>query len=227
MILADKFTCDVPVEGSIFLECSLPGAGALEWITGLGTLLSALAAIGLTIFTVWHSKKTATREKELESRSALEKEAEILIAAAPKPLSDLSEIDNIGASAVIWRNAAERYNRAVQVDGAEGVLIGDMVLRLVTDTSTYLSNKRVLVGSLDDAAVQSAIVSRLNATEQLSENVYLSLLMETVKEDVGTAVLAYARASNEEEKMSARKDLQAAVKKVREANAKRSDRNTQ
>ncbi|MGV2853754.1 hypothetical protein ACNPON_18625 [Glutamicibacter sp. AGC13] len=227
MNLADKFSCDMPDFGSTILNCELPSAGLLEWITGIGTLLSAVAAIGLAWFTVVQSNKAVAREDEDSRRTTLEKEAELLIASAPKPLESLSDINDIGSAAVAWRNSSERYNRAAQTFGDEGVLLGNLVLRLITETSQHLANKRVLVGGIENAAVQNAIVHKLTDDEQLSENLYLSLLLETTKEDVETAVLAFARSADSEEQTKAREVLQARAKIIRKANKDRSNRGRQ
>lgn len=226
MILADKFSCDMPDFGDTILSCDLPGTGPLDWITGIGTLLSALTAIGLAWHTVRQARKTAERERALERRSTLEKEAEILIAASPKHIADSADIDSIGPLAVLWQGAAERYNRVVKGYGDEGFALGDAVLRLVTETASHLTNKRIVVGGFEDESVQKAIVSRLNDFEQIGENLALSNLLGSVKEHVETAVMAFARANDSEARRAALKEFLNNAKAIRNANIERSKGNS-
>lgn len=59
MILADKFTCEIPLEGNTFLECMMPAAGALEWLTAFGTVGAVVAAIWISLA----SKNNRDRER--------------------------------------------------------------------------------------------------------------------------------------------------------------------
>lgn len=49
MILADKFTCDVPPAGTNFIECVVPGDGLLDWLTALGTIGAVVAAVVISV----------------------------------------------------------------------------------------------------------------------------------------------------------------------------------
>ncbi|WP_404291111.1 hypothetical protein [Glutamicibacter arilaitensis] len=59
MNLAEKYSCDIPMEGTTFVECTLPGAGALEWLTAFGTVGAVVAAIWISLA----SKNNRDRER--------------------------------------------------------------------------------------------------------------------------------------------------------------------
>lgn len=59
MILADTFTCDLPDAENILIECALPGAGLIEWVTALATIVS----VGLAMFVAIDSRKSLITER--------------------------------------------------------------------------------------------------------------------------------------------------------------------
>lgn len=65
MILADKFTCDVPLEGATFIECTMPAADILDWLTAIGTLGATVVALLFGLLT-W--LKESNLEKQAEIR---------------------------------------------------------------------------------------------------------------------------------------------------------------
>ncbi|UTM47245.1 hypothetical protein [Glutamicibacter mysorens] len=94
MILADKFSCDMPDFGSTILNCELPGAGAIEWIGGIGTL----AAVGVSVFAAIYA---ITRDRRTYRESVLEVESDAVLRALDRiVLSDADQtlfaIDELG-----------------------------------------------------------------------------------------------------------------------------------
>lgn len=86
MIIADKFTCDIPAEGTTFLECNLPQDGMLEWVTALGTLASAVIAALVAVYSFRQQKISAAAaakaQAELTFNKAATKVAEAFESAA-------------------------------------------------------------------------------------------------------------------------------------------------
>lgn len=75
MILADKFTCDIPAEGTTFLECSLPQDGIMDWVTAIGTLASAAIAAIVAVYSIQQQKKSAAKAAMAASELAFNKAA--------------------------------------------------------------------------------------------------------------------------------------------------------
>lgn len=71
MILADKFTCEIPEDGAVSIECAMPATDVLEWMTGLGTAGAALAAVGFGIVEIVRSRKERARLKSENQRQLL------------------------------------------------------------------------------------------------------------------------------------------------------------
>lgn len=65
MILADKFTCDVPKSGNVFIECSVPGAGVTEILTMWATVLAVLVSLAIAIFAPIVADKKSKKAADL------------------------------------------------------------------------------------------------------------------------------------------------------------------
>lgn len=88
MILADKFTCDVPLVGDTFIECSIPSAGVLEWMTAFGTVGATVVALVFGAL-AWKNEKAAHKyrlkseqaSREEQKRRNLEERFEVICQA--------------------------------------------------------------------------------------------------------------------------------------------------
>lgn len=97
MILADKFTCDVPLEGSIFVECSLPGAGAVEVLAVVATFLAVAVAL-------WQSAQAKKLARESDAKQLHREQERAQVAAYAKFYKQLMKV------ASHWRNSDFRMN---------------------------------------------------------------------------------------------------------------------
>lgn len=73
MNLAEKFTCDIPIEGRVFLECSLPSAGAIEWFGAIVGALSLLVAAGAAWVSIRFANREHQRANKADKRSLRER----------------------------------------------------------------------------------------------------------------------------------------------------------
>lgn len=64
MIIADNITCEMPSDKSILVECSLPEAGFLEWLTAFGTVGAVIVAVVFGVL-AWRNEKRAEKDAEI------------------------------------------------------------------------------------------------------------------------------------------------------------------
>lgn len=108
MIRADKFTCEVPTEGSVFLECSLPSAGAIEWFGAIVGALSLMVAAGAAWASIRFANREHQRAEKFEKKSVRERvgnqAVQAYIAFSRNSLSgDFEEYENLNAETIPYR----------------------------------------------------------------------------------------------------------------------------
>lgn len=75
MISLEKVVCTLPLDEGGLLECSLPGAGAIEWVTAVGTLVSSIVAVAVAIYSVLKERKSAQKLAKAEAELAFNRAA--------------------------------------------------------------------------------------------------------------------------------------------------------
>lgn len=109
MILADKFTCDVPLEGNNFIECVTPAPGLLEWMTAIGTVGATLVAVTFGIVELARSRMEQNRRRLDNERQVLNVQFQKLIGMVADindrfPLVEWSENGNYYTQLRIYKN---------------------------------------------------------------------------------------------------------------------------
>ena len=108
MITADKFSCEVPSTGQEILECTLPNAGLLEWLTAIGTVLSAVVAVAVAFYSVHLQKRSEVKALKAESELAFNK-------AATRVAEAFDEVVQNGQN--VTRQTMYRVSNAIQALG--------------------------------------------------------------------------------------------------------------
>lgn len=108
MIRADKFTCEVPTEGSVFLECSLPSAGAIEWFGAIVGALSLMVAAGAAWASIRFANREHQRAEKFEKKSVRERlsnqAVEAFASFATDPLrGDFSSYEKLNSQTLAFR----------------------------------------------------------------------------------------------------------------------------
>ncbi len=180
MILAEKFTCDVPAEGITFLECTMPDSGLLEWITAIGTLGSALAAVGLAIWSISKDRRAQKREEFLTRQATIVAESEpILEYLAQLPDLSVSEAQNNYMQIL---RSVNRFSARIAAYGA--------FERKFSSSLSALMQKLVL--NLHNITLSG--ISREGWNPSISLDFYLGFILAEIEMTVRNGLLALANA---------------------------------
>lgn len=137
MILADKFTCDVPIDSAAFIECTLPSAGALDWITAIGTAGAVISAVWISLVSKGHRDRErweniADDFIEVLNQISLEyprvkEETEVRFQSKFARLASISDRRSIGIPSDVLKNFETSVSRVLRhYNNTNSALAADM-----------------------------------------------------------------------------------------------------